>query len=85
MRCDAGPITAKQHPHLLPMTDLASPPTYGQEEPVCDGTGPLQVLITPCTGAMSFQSGYLGADNEHCSIEGEVQIKGAGDREWDNM
>jgi hypothetical protein len=67
------------------MTDLASPPTYGQEEPASDGTGPLQVLITPCTGTTSFQNGYLGADNEHCSIEGEVQIKGAGDREWDNM
>lgn len=36
------------------------------------------ILITPCTGSATFQNGYLGADNEHCSIEGELQIKGAG-------
>lgn len=66
------------------MTDTTEPPTYGQQEPAIEGGG-LQVLITPPTGTTSFQNGYLGADNEHSSIEGEVQIKGAAGRAWDKV
>lgn len=67
------------------MTDLTSPPTYGDEEVSLEHPSSLQILITPCAGATSFQNGYLGADNEHCSIEGEVQIKGTAGFDLDNM
>jgi hypothetical protein len=66
------------------MSDPHSPPTYAFSgaEPV--GGNELQVLITPSTGSTRFQNGYLGAD-EHCSIEGEVQIKSAAENLWDKM
>ena len=35
-----------------------------------------QVLVIPVAdGGVHFQKGYLGADNEHAAIEGELQIK----------
>ncbi|KAF8317339.1 hypothetical protein DL93DRAFT_2165603 [Clavulina sp. PMI_390] len=57
----------------------AAPPTYGDEElGTSDQPSNLQILITPCAGATSFQNGYLGT-GDHCALEGEVQVKGITD------
>lgn len=41
-----------------------------------------QILIVPHSNGAGFQKGYLGADDEHAAIEGELQIKGVSDRPW---
>ncbi|KAI0704922.1 hypothetical protein BC835DRAFT_1315786 [Cytidiella melzeri] len=41
-----------------------------------------QILIVPHSNGVGFQKGYLGADDEHAAIEGELQIKGVSDRPW---
>ena len=50
----------------------APPPTYEHDEPEA------QIEILPASDALSFQSGYLGADDERAAMEGEVHLKGAG-------
>ncbi|KAI0724437.1 hypothetical protein C8T65DRAFT_563579 [Cerioporus squamosus] len=42
-----------------------------------DSTGPQILIIPVAEGALHFQKGYLGADNERAAIEGELQIKSA--------
>jgi neural Wiskott-Aldrich syndrome protein len=35
-----------------------------------------QIIIIPPSLSAQFQKGFLGADDEHAAIEGELQIKG---------
>lgn len=53
------------------------PPTYEHENDT-------QIEILPASDALSFQSGYLGADDERAAMEGEVHLKGAG-AGWDKL
>ncbi|KAH9944481.1 uncharacterized protein BXZ73DRAFT_87366 [Epithele typhae] len=60
------------------------PPTYTQEPseadaPLSDDSDDLSfiVVIPVAEGGVSFQKGFLGADNEHAAVEGELQIKTA--------
>lgn len=43
-----------------------------------------QIEILPASEALSFQSGYLGADDERASMEGEVHLKAAGSG-WEKL
>ncbi|KAF8475437.1 hypothetical protein JB92DRAFT_2823099 [Gautieria morchelliformis] len=52
------------------------PPTYDEQR--------TQLLISPSPGAVQFQKGYLGAHGERAAIEGELQIKGAEQGQWDS-
>ena len=52
------------------------PPTYDEH---CT-----QLLISPSPGAVQFQKGYLGAQGERAAIEGELQIKGTEEGQWDS-
>ena len=55
----------------------APPPTYDLEHDA-------QIEILPASDALSFQSGYLGADDERAAMEGEVHLKGAGSG-WEKL
>ncbi|KAI0094717.1 hypothetical protein BDY19DRAFT_864915, partial [Irpex rosettiformis] len=58
------------------------PPTYSQNfEHSAAYTEP-QILIVPHSNGVGFQKGYLGADDEHAAVEGELQVKGVSDRPW---
>ena len=52
------------------------PPTYDDQR--------TQLLISPSPGTVQFQKGYLGAQGERAAIEGELQIKGAAENQWDS-
>lgn len=71
------------------MADLVAPPGYEerqhQDNDETTGDLSLQILITPPHGATAFQVGYLGAQDDHASIEGEVQIKGGANTTWDRV
>lgn len=66
------------------------PPTYTQDsDPSDDGSqvslssaDEPQVLIIPTADSVGFQAGYLGADLERASIEGEIHVKGAQRIQW---
>ncbi|KAI0348645.1 hypothetical protein BDW22DRAFT_112109 [Trametopsis cervina] len=62
------------------------PPTYSQNAAAptedCSVATEPQILIVPHSDGVGFQKGYLGADDEHAAIEGELQIKGVSDRPW---
>ena len=59
------------------------PPTYSQNfDDISSGPTEPQILIVPYSNDVGFQKGYLGADDEHAAIEGELQIKGVSDRPW---
>jgi hypothetical protein len=42
-------------------------------------------LIIPTVDALNFQKGFLGADGERASVEGELQIKGFSPDKWAKM
>ncbi|KAL1749028.1 hypothetical protein HDZ31DRAFT_59622 [Schizophyllum fasciatum] len=80
------------------MSDL--PPIYSRQDPDAEDAGysgarptsllpPIedepQILIIPPAGAINFQKGFLGADNEKAAVEGELQIKGAQPGAWDKV
>ncbi|KAL4243463.1 hypothetical protein ABKN59_001119 [Abortiporus biennis] len=62
------------------------PPTYSQNAVDHCADSPTSVephiLIVPGPGSIGFQKGYLGADLERATIEGELQIKGGNGRRW---
>ncbi|KDQ08462.1 hypothetical protein BOTBODRAFT_179818 [Botryobasidium botryosum FD-172 SS1] len=62
----------------------APPPTYSDQAEPSHAAEP-QLLIAPTIDAVNFQNGYLGAEGEHAALEGEVQIKGARNGEWDSV
>ncbi|GBE78321.1 hypothetical protein BKA93DRAFT_737469 [Sparassis latifolia] len=71
---------------------LEPPPTYSQQVPGLDGPPDdgtraieAQILIVPTANAISFQTGYLGAEGERAAIEGELQLKCADNFEWDKV
>lgn len=66
------------------MTDHQSPPNYALNDQL-SAQSRLQILISPSAGSTAFQNGHLGADNDHSSIEGEVQIKDGTQTIWDKM
>ncbi|KAF9056316.1 hypothetical protein BJ165DRAFT_1412475 [Panaeolus papilionaceus] len=78
------------------MSDHLPPPTYSQQDPDGDSqpesnlnisatqTDP-QILILPTIDAVNFQKGYLGAEGERASIEGEVHIKGVDPTHWERI
>src|SRR5882672_10509085 len=55
------------------------PPTY---QPVSSER--TKLLIAPSADAVQFQKGFLGAQGERAAIEGELQIKGAREGQWDS-
>lgn len=78
------------------MSDL--PPTYSRQDPdAVDADAdpqrlaspPLssepQILIIPPAGAINFQKGFLGAEDEKAAVEGELQIKGATPGAWNKV
>jgi hypothetical protein len=73
--------------------DDALPPTYVRDDAsdaastASAGTRPTepQIVILPITDAVRFQQGFLGADGEHASIEGELQIKSADEAVWSKV
>jgi len=61
------------------------PPIYAQQlarSPESDPQTDPQILIIPATDSLRFQQGFLGADGERASIEGELQLKGAHSDRW---
>lgn len=46
---------------------------------------PPQIVITPLPNEVQFQSGNLGADGEPAAVEGEVQVKGLNNDDWDRL
>ena len=70
------------------MADSVAPPpdyTHDSDDLSDESDTSLQVLITPATGASSFQVGRLGLQDEHTSIEGEVHVKGGPGVTWDRV
>ncbi|KAF8337411.1 uncharacterized protein EI90DRAFT_3118862 [Cantharellus anzutake] len=60
------------------MADSVPPPpdyTHDSGDLSDDSDTSLQVLITPATGAASFQVGHLGVQDDHASVEGELHVK----------
>ncbi|KAF8587263.1 hypothetical protein K439DRAFT_1385900, partial [Ramaria rubella] len=55
---------------------MLPPPTYAEHR--------TQLLISPSPDAVQFQKGFLGAQGERAAIEGELQIKGAEQDQWDS-
>jgi hypothetical protein len=43
------------------------------------------ILITPSEGKSTFQSGFLGAEGDVSSLEGEVRIKSTSMEKWNNV
>ncbi|KAL1664049.1 hypothetical protein GGF50DRAFT_127545 [Schizophyllum commune] len=78
---DLPPIYSRQDPDAADDAFGAgrppSPPPPIESEP--------QILIIPPAGAINFQKGFLGADNEKAAVEGELQIKGAQPGAWDKV
>ncbi|CAE7184796.1 unnamed protein product [Rhizoctonia solani] len=69
------------------------PPPLYSEDPQSNQSGvdlsslggqPL-ILITPSEGKTSFQSGFLGAEGDVSSFEGEVHIKSASMEQWQTV
>src|SRR6267142_4320240 len=63
----------------------APPPIYIQQGPHPPESVPQlepQILIIPATDSLRFQQGFLGADDEHAAIEGELQVKGTDSVRW---
>lgn len=65
-------------------SESVPPPTYSDRDEPANGIGP-QILIAPTHSTLNFQHGYLGAEDEHVVLEGEVQIKGAAIGDWDSV
>ncbi|KAH9946786.1 hypothetical protein B0H21DRAFT_808352 [Amylocystis lapponica] len=63
------------------------PPIYSQETPEVGGPSTVepQLLIVPPANAANFQNGYLGAEGERATIEGEVQFKCAESFTWEKV
>ncbi|PPQ67356.1 hypothetical protein CVT24_011539 [Panaeolus cyanescens] len=79
--------------HSISMSDHLPPPTYSQQDPEesqsnlsisTNHTDP-QILILPTVDAVNFQKGFLGAEGERASIEGEVHIKGVDPTHWERI
>lgn len=76
------------------MTESLPPPIYSQQdpddtlvaqtEPHDHSAGP-HILIIPSADSINFQKGYLGAEGERASIEGELQIKGIDPNHWSKV
>ncbi|KAB5593605.1 hypothetical protein CTheo_2898 [Ceratobasidium theobromae] len=68
------------------------PPVYSEDaqshhpniESVSPDDQPL-ILIMPSEGKSTFQSGFLGAEGDISSLEGEVHIKSASMEKWNNV
>jgi hypothetical protein len=74
-------------------THLAPPPLYSEDaqsqglpgiESVLDDEQPL-ILVIPTEGKRSFQSGFLGAEGDISSLEGEVSVKGTSLEKWNKV
>ncbi|KAG9085873.1 hypothetical protein FS749_004048 [Ceratobasidium sp. UAMH 11750] len=72
-------------------THLSPPPLYSEDaqsqpgiESVLNNEQPL-ILVTPPAGKDSFQSGFLGAEGDISSLEGEVTIKGTTLEKWNKV
>ena len=55
---------------------LYTPDIPGGNDGPDEGEVDPQILIIPTSGDAEFQNGYLGVQDEHAAIEGELQIKG---------
>ncbi|KAG8747268.1 hypothetical protein FRC10_001884 [Ceratobasidium sp. 414] len=73
-------------------THLSPPPLYSEDAQSQGLPGiesvlneqPL-ILVTPPAGKISFQSGFLGAEGDISSLEGEVTIKGTPPEKWNKV
>lgn len=76
-----------------PSTQFSPPPPLYSEDPHAHDAGiesvlsddqPL-ILITPSEGKSTFQSGFLGAEGDVSSLEGEVRIKSTSMEKWNHV
>lgn len=74
-------------------THFSPPPLYSEDaqshsqpgiEAVLHDEEPF-ILITPAEGKQSFQSGFLGAEGDVSSLEGEVIVKGTSLERWNRV
>lgn len=72
----------------VPMSEHIPPPTYSQQEPEDSqshsnhGPSEPQILILPTADSVNFQKGFLGAEGERATIEGELQLKAVDTARW---
>lgn len=73
-----------------PMSESNPPPIYSKEDPDQGASSQTripepQVLIIPTGDSMNFQKGFLGAEGERATVEGELQLKGFAPEYWQKM
>jgi len=73
------------------MAESFPPPIYSQQDPVDspqpggDSSAEPQILFVPTADAVNFQNGFLGAEGERATIEGELQVKGVDPTRWNRV
>ncbi|CAE6423403.1 unnamed protein product [Rhizoctonia solani] len=70
--------------HIAPPPLYSEDPQSNQSDSTLLDDQPL-ILITPSEGKATFQSGFLGAEGDVSSFEGEVHIKSASMEKWQSV
>lgn len=71
-------------------SSLNAPPSYTQHSYDDDGADAStvqtpEITFVPSADNVHFQTGYLGVEEEHVAIEGELQVKGSAGVEWKTL
>ncbi|CAE6418955.1 unnamed protein product [Rhizoctonia solani] len=77
-------MDAHSSSHVAPPPLYSEDPQSNQSDSTLPDDQPL-ILITPSEGKTTFQSGFLGAEGDVSSFEGEVHIKSASTEKWQSV